>query len=112
MDVRTLREQIDRERSGRTRPRRYSAAIRAQVVDHVRSQRAVGGRLTALASALGLSRYTITAWVRSSRRSAGVFHRVKMQAAVATPVTLVAPGGYRLEGDAVNVAAVLRALGS
>lgn len=111
MDVRTLREQIDRERQGRTRPRRYSAAIRAQVVDHVRSQRAVGGRLTALASALGLSRYTITAWVRSSRRNAGAFHRVEVPAPIA-PVTLVAPGGYRLEGDASNVAAVLRALGS
>lgn len=111
MDVRILREQIDRERQGRTRPRRYSAAIRAQVVDHVGSQRAVGGRLTALATALGLSRYTITAWVRSSRRRAGAFHRVKVQAAVA-PVTLVSPGGYRLEGDASSVAAVLRALGS
>jgi transposase-like protein len=111
MDVGALRKQIDGERRGRSRPRRYSAALRSRVVDHVRSQRACGEGLPALASALGLSRYTIRAWVRSSRRSAGAFHRVKIEAAAA-PVTLVAPGGYRLEGDAASVAAVLRALGS
>jgi len=99
MDVRTLREQIDRERSGRRRPRRYSLSLRAQVVDRVRSQGPGGGQVTALATALGLSRYTILEWVRSSRRRAGAFHRVELPAPVAQ-VALTTPGGYRLEGDA------------
>ena len=111
MEVRILREQIDRERGARTRPRRYSAAIRAQVVEHVRSHRVVGGRLTSLAQALGLSRCTVATWVRNSHRPGGAFHRVEVQAPPAQ-ATLVAPGGFRLEGDAASVAAVLRALAS
>ena len=111
MDVRMLREQIERERGGRRRPRRYSAGLRAQVIDHVRSQRATGMGLDTLASTLGLSRYTIITWVNRAKRGGGRFHRVAVQGP-STEATLITPGGYRLQGDASSLAAVLRALAS
>lgn len=111
MDVRKLRQQVERERGGRRRPRGYSAALRAQVIDHVRQERAAGRGLDAVASGLGLSRCTIFKWMNRAKRGGGGFRRVTVQSP-SPEATLITPGGYRLQGDATSVAAVLRAMAS
>ena len=111
MDVRNLRQRIERERGDRRRPRRYSAALRAQVIDHVRRERAAGRGLDAVASRLGLSRGTILKWMSRAKHGSGGFRRVAVQGG-SPEATLITPGGYRLQGDAASVAAVLRAMAS
>jgi len=113
--------------------RRYDARQRAALLAEVTSRRQAGESLGAILKALDLGRTSYSRW-RESERQAPSFRAVAVQepSAVVTPelsalalvpalelttqaptaaLTLVAPGGYRIEGLAVeSAAALLRAL--
>ena len=109
MNASSLVPRIRRHRQSQPRRRRYPEDLRREIVTHVRAERRRGKSIEAVAEKLGMSPFTLYDWLHAGAPSRGGFRRVQV-AATARPATLVTPQGYRLEGDAESVAAVLRAL--
>lgn len=109
MNASSLVLRIRRHRQSRPRPQRYPEDLHREIVMHVRAERTRGESIEAVAEKLGMSPFTLYEWLREVAPSRGGFRRVQVTAAP-RPATLVTPQGYRLEGDAESVAAVLRAL--
>ncbi len=90
-----LREAIELVRGGRKRWR-CPPDLRAAIVEYTRKQQANGRGHRGIAFDLGLSASTIFQWMRSSKSS---FREVVVRPEVSSlPLTLVTPGGFRLEG--------------
>jgi transposase-like protein len=101
---------IRRHRQTQPRPQRYPEDLRREIVAHVRAGRARGESVEAVSKSLGMSPFTLYEWLRHDAEPRGGFRRVDVVPRAAEPVTLTTPQGYRLEGDAASVAAVLKAL--
>lgn len=112
--------------------RRYDAGQRAALLAEVAARRAAGERLGAILKALDLGRRSYARWLERERpapsfravvlgdapsalvpasASVALVPAEASTPAATAPLTLVAPGGYRIEGLAVeSAAALLRAL--
>lgn len=110
MDSRSLRTRIGRHRRGAPHPHRYPEDLREEIVRHARSRQADGESVEAVATSLGMSSFTLYEWLRKGGRGPRRFRRVQVESRPAGSVSLVTPGGYRFEGDAASLAAVLKAL--
>ena len=111
MDSRSLRSRIARHRRSAPYPHRYPEDLRQEIVRYARSQQAGGESVEAVATSLGMSPFTVYEWLRKVHQpSHGGFRRVQLESRAAERVALVTPSGYRLEGDAASLAAVLKAL--
>lgn len=110
MDSRSLRTRIGRHRRSAAYPHRYPEALREEIVRHARSRQADGESVEAVATSLGMSPFTLYEWLRKGGRRVRGFRRVQVESRPGGSVSLVTPGGYRLEGDAASLAAVLKAL--
>ncbi len=116
--------------SRRGAPPAYTTEERVALVTEIQRRFAAGeGSLRAIAASLGTTDTSYHNWVRAGIRPAGVpaMRQLEVTAlvpagpaaltlapapkAAPVPLTLVAPGGYRLEGlDVEAAAALLRAL--
>ena len=108
-----LRDSIRRHRGrGRGRAGRFPRELRLEAVRHVREHRARGGSVAAIAAQLGLSVQTLYVWLRSDRHG---FRSVDVVPPILPPPVqrvLISPGGYRIEGLALDdVAALLKIVG-
>ena len=111
MESRSLRTRIARHRRSAPYPHRYPEDLRQEIVVHARSRQAGGESVEAVATSLGMSPFTVYEWLRKVHQvPRGGFRRVQVESPAAGGVTLVTPSGYRLEGDAASLAAVLKAL--
>jgi predicted transcriptional regulator len=98
---------------GPMRPgRRLPALLRDRILAVVRARNAAGGSLRQLAENLGLSAETLSRWLAADgaeepRKGASTRPLPVVVAAPAVTLTLVTPGGHRLEGLSVDTAAEL-----
>ena len=94
----------------------YRPEVRAAVIAAARDRIAEGWTRTRLAGELGLAATTLTAWLReptapSFRAVTLTDERAPSWAAAPGVLTLVTPGGYRLEGlDLAGAVALLSRL--
>lgn len=98
----------------------YAPSEKARLIAAVEQRVARGEKAVAAAQAVGLAASTYYAWTRASRANAApltlrpvtvVATETSRPAASGGGLTLVAPGGYRLEGlDVASAVALLRAL--
>lgn len=100
----------------RGRGRGYGADARAVAVAHAREVMATGKSARQAALAIGIHEATLKAWMtEASAPSASGFAHVRVKAVEATPsrtLSLVLPGGARVDGlDVTSAAALVRALG-
>jgi len=109
MNTRSLEAEIRHHRRTATRTQRYPGALRRRILARVRASRAAGESVPAIARGLGLSTWTLYGWLREATPPRPGFRPVQL---LPTPAraALVTPQGYRLEGDAESLAAVLKAL--
>ena len=135
-ELEQFRQEVERLRAGRQKGSLpYPEALRAFAVRYVAHALEGGGTLEAAATALGVSKPTLQAWRKGKpaahrRAKAGAEQQALVpvvvaeakkpgrpavaQAAVAQtgPLTVVAPGGFRVEGLSLEAAAqLLRRLG-
>lgn len=110
MDSRSLRSRIGRHRRSAPYAHRYPGDLREEIVRHARSRQVDGESVEAVATSLGMSPFTLYEWLRKGGRRSRGFRRVQVESRPGGSVSLVTPGGYRLEGDAESLAAVLKAL--
>lgn len=95
--------------------RRVPVRLRSRLVAIVRSRRAAGHSLSALADALGLAAETLSRWLAAPAPEAvaGVDRPlpvlVTSPATPPTALTLITPSGYRVEGLSLAAAAELLA---
>jgi hypothetical protein len=98
----------------RGRGRRIPAALRARVIAWTAARRRRGAGWRELARELGVPAGTLTRWLapRPAHASVVALRPVAVSAApVRPPLTLVAPGGLRIEGVTIaDVIAILRGL--
>ncbi len=100
----------------RGRTQRIPDSVRAVVLDYARRQRAGGVPWDQIGKAVGLSGTVIALWANEARPAQARLLPVRLATAspprlVPSPVVLVAPGGYRIEGlTLANAIDVLRAL--
>lgn len=98
----------------RSTRRRYSASEREALVAQARRMRAEGMKTAAIVNELGITAVTLARWFKEAN-PAPAFLPVQLIAASTAPstgLTLVTPGGFRLEGLTPETAvAVLRQLG-
>jgi transposase-like protein len=98
---------------GPKRPgRRIPAGLRARLMTTVHERRRGGAGVRELADALGLSVETLMRWSSARGASPTTTDERPLPVVVASPVaslTLVTPGGFRLEGLSVAAAADLLA---
>jgi hypothetical protein len=90
--------------------RRIPSALRARIVEVVGERRSSGGGLSSLAAALGLRVATLSRWVSASETVpvvGGVRPLPVVMRETSAGLTLVSPGGWRLEGLSVVSAAEL-----
>jgi hypothetical protein len=130
-ELEQFRQEVERLRAGRQKGSLpYPEALRAFAVRYVAHELEAGGTFEAAATALGVSKPTLQAW-RTGKPAA---HRrakegTQLQGLVpvvvseprkpgrpavaqAGPLTVVAPGGFRVEGLSLEAAAqLLRRLG-
>ena len=106
-----LAAEVEGLERGKHKRRRYPAALRRRITDHVREQRGAGVPLNEIARAIGISSTLLHRWeLRLSQK----FRRVEL--AVAPQKTsrwsLHAPRGVRVEGLSLeDLVEVLRRLG-
>lgn len=99
----------------RTRGARIPEELRAEVINYARERRRCGDGVRRIARALGVSPESIRRWttpgaVGRTRALVPIVVRDDRQGAPEA-VTVIAPGGYRVEGlTVVTAAALLRAL--
>ena len=110
MDSRSLRTRIARHRRSAPHPHRYPEDLREEIVRHARGRQADGESVEAVATSLEMSPFTLYEWLRKGGHRSRGFRRVQVESGQGGSVSLVTPGGYRLEGDAASLAAVLKAL--
>jgi transposase len=107
-----LRREIQRGERGVGK--RYAPELRRRVTAWAESRHRDGATWEAIAAELGIALNTVRRWcddVEASSRSL-VPVRIQVPAAAARTVTVVSPGGYRVEGLSVTeAAAMLRVLG-
>ena len=99
--LRAFRKQARDENRGRTGTRRrYSRDLREAAVSHLRRRQQGGGRVSEVASELGVSGWSLSRWVRDSESRPGLVRvEVEQWEETATEtLTLVTPRGYRIEG--------------
>lgn len=110
-EITALRREVARHEKGRGK--RYPADLKRRVVAYARRQRDAGATYDAVAEALGLALETVRRWCSiSSDARASTLVPVEVVAEPSSPVTIISPSGYRLEGLApAEAVAVLRALG-
>ncbi len=92
---------------------RYDLDLRTRVMDCVASARAAGATWAELQTELGVSKQTLIRWFNKGRngKTAGFVPVRLASSREGQTVTLVSPGGWRLEGaDVETVLAILRAL--
>lgn len=113
--TRSLHREVARVRqSGTGRGHRYPAALRAEVVVHVRERRARGESLAAISRDLDLNPFTLQRWLDAGRPPS--FRPVEVAPAPATTppaagLVVTMPSGVRVEGlDLPNLLALIRAL--
>lgn len=99
---------------GPKRPgRRIPAALRVRLVALVRERQGAGASLRDLADSLGLSTETLTRWMATRpaalERGAERPLPVVVTSSPAAALTLVTPGGFRVEGLSVASVAELLA---
>lgn len=97
MDPRAVqfRESVRARNQGRTSGRRrFSEAQRAEAVEYLERRGIEGATVGAIAEELGVGKTTLQRW--RSRESG--FVRVAALADPVSEVSLVSPGGYRIEG--------------
>lgn len=111
MDSISLAMRIRQRRRSVARSQRYPEDLRREILAQVQSRRVCGEGLGKVAKSLGVSPWTIYGWLRDgqSERRRG-FHRVELVPSPAVRAVLVTPAGYRLEGDAESLAAILKVL--
>jgi hypothetical protein len=109
MKTRSLQTRIRHHRRTAARTQRYPEALRREILTRVRARRAGGESVDTIARSLGLSPWTVFGWLRDAPPPRGGFRPVQLVPAPAR-AALVTPQGYRLEGDAESLAAVLKAL--
>ena len=97
----------------------YAPSEKARLITAVERRIARGEKAVAAAQAVGLASSTYYAWMRERRVNAAPLMLRPVTVVAAEPnrpaasggLTLVAPGGYRLEGlDVASAAALLRSL--
>jgi hypothetical protein len=100
---RSLREALKRSRRGRTRWR-CPLELRSDVVAYARGRRASGDVVASIARDVGLSETGLWRWLRSDKSG---FRRVRVEeedVSASACLTLITPGGYRLEGVSEDLA--------
>ena len=105
-----LRESIAQSRVGQSRWR-CPSPLRKKIVEFAKERRQAGSSVRKIARELGVSESGLSRWLQSgSGRVRPV--RVAEEGSSQSPLVLVSPGGYRLEGLSPSDAAeVLRRLG-
>ena len=93
----------------RHRGARVPAVLRAAIATYARDERAAGASCGAIAERLGVSAESIRRWVFTAPgRGDGALVPVHVVAeAVAPPLTVWSPTGYRVDGLSVGAAAEL-----
>jgi transposase-like protein len=89
---------------------RYSKEMRSFAVEFAKNRIGSGGTISSSARELGVAEVTLGRWLKKS----GDFREVRIRppAGNAGAVTIVTPGGYRVEGlDIEGATFVLRAIG-
>jgi hypothetical protein len=95
---------------------RIPTRLRAEIIAHARAWRAAGASMRTIAAALGVAPESIRRWTQPTPTAAPALVPVQIVAerptAGATPLTLVSPRGFRVEGlGLADVGALLAALG-
>ncbi len=96
--ARRFRRRVRAENGGRRGTRlRYSKKLRAEAMRYLERRRREGVSAEQAASELGVSGWSLSRWSRGSSRN---LRRVEVveTAEPSSPLTLVTPGGYRIEG--------------
>lgn len=94
------------------KPRPYSEEQRRFAVDYARRELAAGKKKSQILRTLGISDGALSKWMGKEEEAAGRgFRRVQLKTVSGAEgvLTLVAPGGYRIEGLSLESAAALLA---
>ena len=96
--LRAFRKQAREENRGRTGlARRYSRELRLDAVAYLKRKKREGVSLERVASELGVSNWSLSRWSLESERRGEVVP-VEVTAGEESPeLSLVTPGGYRIE---------------
>lgn len=112
-EITTLRRELARHEKGRGK--RYPADLKRRVTAYALRQRDAGATYEAIAETLGLAFETVRRWcmaVTPSDERPPMLVPVEVVAEARSPVTIISPSGYRLEGlEPAEAVAALRALG-
>jgi hypothetical protein len=114
-EIERLKKAIAKERRGVTKPGlRFNTKLRDEVIAHVRKRQQTGETLKAIALSLGIKRHTLRYWLyglvdkgsgKASRfRAIGVIEKPSNSD---TGVTVLGPGGTRIDGLTLGQAAEL-----
>ena len=97
--LRAFRKQAREENRGRKGlARRYSRELRLDAVAYLNRKKRDGASVERIASELGVSNWSLSRWARESERL-GVVVPVEVTASEESKeLSLVTPGGYRVEG--------------
>lgn len=90
------------------RKQRYSPELKARIIAYVEARRAAGDTQVVVSEAVGVKWTTLRRWVSTRPSTALVPVRVRASpSASLSPLSLVTPSGYRLEGLEVRDAVTL-----
>ena len=98
-----FRESVRDQNAGRNQRRRFTESQQREALTYFDSRRSAGATIAEVATELGIGKTTLERWRR--RRSS--FVRVEAVGADSTPLCVVSPSGYRIEGLSLDQAAEL-----
>jgi len=97
--VREFRKRARQENGGRRgRSLRYSRELRVEAVGYLARRKREGASLERVSSELGISGWSLSRWVQESERRVALVPVEVTQAEESTGLSLVTPGGFRVEG--------------
>ena len=97
--LRAFRKRAREENRGRKGlGRRYSRQLRLDAVAYLKRKKRDGASVEDVASELGVSNWSLSRWVQESERNGVVVPVELAQVEARTELSLVTPGGYRIEG--------------
>lgn len=112
-EITALRRELARHEKGRGK--RYPADLKRRVTAYALRQRDAGATYEVIADTLGLAFETVRRWCMTASggdERAPMLVPVEVVAEARSPVAIISPSGYRLEGlEPAEAVAALRALG-
>lgn len=97
--LKSFRKRSGEENRGRARGgRRYSRQLRVDAVAYLERKRRVGASVEQVASELGVSVLSLSRWSREEASGGSLVPVEVVAAETSAELSVVTPGGYRIEG--------------